>query len=1043
MFKPIEPGVDFPALEREIIAWWEQEKILDAYLSRNEDSAERFSFLDGPITANNRMGVHHAWGRSYKDLVQRYKTMRGYRQRYQNGFDCQGLWVEVEVEKELGLKSKRDIEDFGMAQFVERCKERVRKFARIQTQQSWRLGYWMDWDNSYFTMADENNYSIWQFLKECHRRGWIYKGYDVMPWCPRCGTGLSEHEIVTEGYKEIEHPSLAVKLPVSGRDGEYFLVWTTTPWTLPANVALAVNPGEDYVAVEMDGSLFYISKALKDGIGGSVRKTLKGSELVGLSYRGPFDELAAQEGITHRVIPWDEVDPEEGTGIVHIAPGCGREDFGLSREHDLQVIKPIDEFGLFGDEFGPLAGMDVSEVAPVVFESLKEKGVMFRLETLTHRYPVCWRCSTELVFRLVDEWFISMDELRHEIMEVVPRIRWIPAFGEDREMDWLRNMGDWMISKKRYWGLALPIYQCGCGHFDVIGSREELKERAVEGWDEFDGNSPHRPWVDAVKIRCPECDEVMSRISDVGNPWLDAGIVPFSTLKHWEDRDYWKEWFPPDFITESFPGQFRNWFYSLLCMSTVLSGQEPFRAVLGHGLVKDEQGEEMHKSKGNAIWFDDAAEEMGADAMRWVYALANPAANLNFGSGSVSEARRTFLLPLWNVYSFFVTYARLDGFDPTAAKVDPDQRQLLDRWLLSRLNRVVSGVRERLDDYDLRGAARLLDRFVYDLSNWYVRRGRRRYWKSAHDQDKEAAYLTLYEALETVTRLLAPFLPFFSEAIYQNLVREVRPGVPVSVHLSDYPEPDASLIDDDLEGQMTTVMNVVALGRAARNKAGIKIRQPLSQLLVHTRNGAAPAADLSSHILEELNVKAVRALDSEEEVFHRTLKARVDVMGPKYRQGVKDILSGLREASPEKIHVLAGEVVAGRKVDLGGVQVDPEDLEVGEDDAPGYATAGDGEILVAVATEITRDLEMEGLAREMVRQIQNLRREAGFQVDDKITVYYQGDESISRSLAQFGDYVRQETLAREFVSQMPPAGVDATEKTLNGHPVVFGVVRDK
>ncbi|MCH8283205.1 MAG: class I tRNA ligase family protein, partial [Chloroflexi bacterium] len=572
MFKPVSPKVDFPAMEREILAWWEREGIVQRYLHRNDDSDRRYSFIDGPITANNPMGVHHAWGRAYKDLYQRFKTMQGFKQRYQNGFDGQGLWIEVEVEKELGFHSKKDIEAYGIDRFVERCKERVRKFADVQTEQSVRLGYWMDWDNSYHTMADENNYTIWHFLKVCNEKGWLYEGTDGMPWCPRCGTGLSEHEIVTEGYREVVHPGLFVKFPLADRSKESLLVWTTTPWTLSSNVAAAVNPRLTYVKARQGDETLYLAKARLSVLKGDfeVERELLGSELVGLSYRGPFDELPAQNAVEHRVIPWGEVSEDEGTGVVHIAPGAGKEDFALGKEHGLAVVAPLDDSGDFVEGFDWLSGMNVSEVNEPIFDSLRRKGVFYHVERYPHRYPVCWRCDTELVFRLVTEWFISMDELRDSIADVARKIRWIPEFGLKRELDWLQNMDDWMISKKRYWGLALPIYKCACGHFEVIGSETELEERAVEGWREFQGHSPHRPWLDAVKIACAQCGEKVSRIRDVGNPWLDAGVVPFSTLRYRHDRDYWREWFPADWISESFPGQFRNWFYSLLVMGTVL-----------------------------------------------------------------------------------------------------------------------------------------------------------------------------------------------------------------------------------------------------------------------------------------------------------------------------------------------------------------------------------------------------------------------------------------------------------------------------------------
>ncbi|MFT4041002.1 MAG: isoleucine--tRNA ligase, partial [Thermomicrobiales bacterium] len=788
---------DFPALERDILAWWEANAILEKYLHRNDDSDERYSFLDGPITANNPMGVHHAWGRSYKDFFQRYHTMLGKKQRYQNGFDCQGLWVEVEVEKELGLKSKRDIETFGVAEFVERCKQRVVRFADRITDQSIRLAYWMDWDDSYFTMSDENNYTIWYFLKTVHDRGWLYKGHDSMPWCPRCGTGISEHEIVTEGYQDRTHYSIFVALPLLDEPGANLLIWTTTPWTMVANVAAAVNPEIEYVKVRQGEKVYYLAReTMKNALRGEYEEigAVAGAELVGRRYSGPFDELPAAEGVEHRVIPWSDVGAAEGTGIVHIAPGAGKEDFQLSKVNDLAVIAPIDEFGMYTDGFGDLSRQYVHEVAMPIANNLKEKGLLYRGEQYKHRYPVCWRCNTDLVFRLVDEWFISMDPLREPMKDVTRQVTWYPSFGEDRELDWLEHMDDWMISKKRYWGLALPIYECAaCGTVDVIGSKEELRERAVAGWEDFEGHSPHRPWIDNVQIACRNCGEPVSRIKDVGNPWLDAGIVAFSTLKYRHDRDYWAEWYPVDLITESFPGQFRNWFYSVIAQSTALTGEPAFKNVFSYALMRDEMGEEMHKSKGNAIWFDDAAEEYGVDVMRWLFARANPDSNLNFGPHITDDVRRQFILPLWNSYAFFATYAEIDRWSPPATPMPLAERSLLDRWIISQLHLLIAEVRAALDGYDPDRAARAIERFtIEELSNWYIRRNRRRFWKSESDADKDAAYQTLHEVLTTLAQVLAPFTPFLSEIMYQNLVRAVDPAAPESIHLTDFPVSDAA-----------------------------------------------------------------------------------------------------------------------------------------------------------------------------------------------------------------------------------------------------------
>ncbi|MEE8392486.1 MAG: class I tRNA ligase family protein, partial [Anaerolineae bacterium] len=780
MFKKVPSSVDFVAQEHETLDLWKKTQAFEKLVQLRQD-APRWSFIDGPITANNPMGVHHGWGRAYKDLYHRFWAMKGYRARYQNGFDCQGLWIEVEVEKEQGFRSKRDIEEYGIARFVRKCKERVLRYAAVQTEQSIRLGYWMDWNDpdflrdladrlakdpdkvitvegplgpvtdtveqiiarlgmpelggSYFTFSNENNYMIWTFLKRCQERGWLYKGRDVMPWCPRCATGISQHEIVTEGYREMTHPGVTLRFPLRDRPGESLLVWTTTPWTLTSNVVAAVGPELTYVKVRQGDDVLYLSKGTLSVLNGKyeVLEEMTGAALEGWAYDGPFDELEAQQAAeapqAHRVILWDEVGETEGTGIVHIAPGCGAEDFVLGQEYDLPTIAPLGEEGVFLEGFASLTGTHVSESAERVFDSLREKGTLYKVEDYMHRYPVCWRCSTELIFRLVDEWFISMDELRHDMMDVTRQIRWIPSFGLERELDWLRNMHDWMISKKRYSGLALPIWECDeCGHFTVIGDEHELKERAVDGWDEFEGHTPHRPWVDVVHIACPACGEKVSRIRDVGNPWLDAGIVSFSTLQYRKDADHWRTWYPADWISESFPGQFRNWFYSLLAMATVLENTPPFMTCFSYALVLGEDGREMHKSWGNAIEFNEAADQMGVDVMRWLYCGHKPEKDLLFGYHRADETRRRFLIPLWNVYSFFVTYANIDGWIRDAGIRDSGAGEaVLDRWILARLNQVVQTVTAKLESYEPNLATAAVDDFVDDLSNWYVRRGRRRF----------------------------------------------------------------------------------------------------------------------------------------------------------------------------------------------------------------------------------------------------------------------------------------------------------------------------
>ena len=1025
MFKPVSSKLDVPSLEREQIESWGERNTMARYLARNAASERRYSFLDGPITANNPMGVHHAWGRTYKDLFQRYHTMLGERQRYQNGFDCQGLWIEVEVEKELGLNNKRQIEEYGIDRFVELCKARVDRFAALITEQSKRLGYWMDWDHSYYTNSDENNYTIWAFLAECHRRGLIRRGHDVMPWCPRCGTGLSNMEIATEGYRDLRHLSVTLRLPITsgGHEDEDLLVWTTTPWTLSSNVAAAVQPDLTYQLVAgRDGRRWWMSAGSRRRVArdAEVLREAPGSDLVGLTYDGPFDELPVASGVEHRVIAWDEVSDEEGTGIVHIAPGCGQEDFGLARALGLAVLDPIDEFGVFREGYGWQTGRyagaaaDAAEdMARDVAADLERKGLLVAKEQYLHSYPVCWRCGTQLLFRLVDEWFISMDPLRDPLSEATRTMRWLPdGIGlEERELDWLRNMGDWMISKKRYYGLALPIWECtDCDAWELIGSRDELRERAVAGWDAFDGHSPHRPWIDAVEIECSSCGGRARRTTDVGNPWLDAGIVALSTMGWINDRDEWARWYPADLISESFPGQFRNWFYALITESTVMTGQAPARTLFAYALMRDEHGEEMHKSRGNAIWFDDAAEQIGADVMRWLFAAAPPATNLNFGYGPGHEVVRRFFLPLWNTYAFLVTYARVDGWLPRADAPAP-RGTLLDRWIRSRLDGLVGEVGIALDGYDAARACRAIEAFVDDLSNWYVRRNRRRFWRGELDEDKHAAYETLHGVLVDLSRLLAPFVPHLADALWSNLVAAVDTAAPDSVHLSDFPQPRAGERDPALERAVERARRIVALGRTARAASSVRTRQPLRTVRVKLpaidagRLGADEATHdaLVAEILEELNVRSLEALSDESEMVERTLYPLLPVIGPRHGRAVGAIMAGVRASD----WTLRGD---GR-IEVGGVTLEPDEFELTARARPGHEVAEEGDLLVALDTAIDEELAAEGLAREVAHNLQTLRKSAGYELTDRIAVGIDVDDATATRLAPHRAWLAAETLA--------------------------------
>lgn len=1005
-------NIDFPALEREIFAFWERERCFERLVEKNR-GRPKWSFLDGPITANNPMGVHHAWGRTYKDLFQRFQAMTGHELRHQNGFDCQGLWVEVEVEKELGFKSKRDIEAYGIDTFVEKCKERVLKYAGIQTAQSKRLGYWMDWDHSYFTMSDENNYTIWQFLKRCHEKGYVYHGWDAMPWCPRCGTGISQHEISNEERPEVVHRSPTVKLPLRGRPGEFLLIWTTTPWTLMANVGAAVHPDLTYVKVREGAEIYYLVKdrlaAVTGGKPVEVLEELPGERMVGWAYDGPFDELPAQKPEAHRVIPWKEVSTSEGTGIVHIAPGCGKEDYELGLEMGLPAIAPIDESGIFVEGFGPFTGQDAAALATPVHRALTEKGLLYKTEDYRHAYPICWRCKTQLLFRLVDEWYIRMDELRHEIIKVTEQTRWIPEVGQKLEIEWLNKMHDWMISKKRYWGLALPIYYCkDCDTFDVVGSREELKERATAGWEEFDGHSPHRPWVDAVRITCSGCQREISRIPDVGNPWLDAGIVPYSTMRYGSDRAYWEKWFPADWISESFPGQFRNWFYAILAMSTVMENRPPFKLMFGYRLMKDEKGEEMHKSKGNAIEFNQAAEQEGADAMRWLYASHNPESDLWFGYNKIHDARRQFLV-LWNVYEFFLTYAEIDHFDPRAARLSLTERTELDRWILYRLERLIASAHRNYGQYSVHLFMRDVNDFIDALSRWYLRRSRRRFWKDGEDAGKAAAYQTLWECLVTVIELLAPVIPFATEAMYQKLVRARDESAPVSVHLRDFPMSGKIEIDEHLLAAMDAVRSLAELGQAARSKAKVKVRQPLAEMRI-APSGSGLAADLAPFLpllRDELNLKEIRLLDSGDGLYSLSARLNAKAAKPKYGRLYAALEDAFAARSAEEI---AGGALSF-EIEGEPITLEAEDVVVQKTATEGWEIAeGDG-FLVAIDTRLTEELLQEGRVRDLVRSIQSLRKEMDLQVTDRIRIRYQASDEIAAVLQAASDYIAEETLA--------------------------------
>ena len=994
---------DHPGLEEEILELWEREGTFERLREQNR-GGPRWSFVDGPVTANKTLGVHTAWGRTLKDVFQRYMALRGFHQRYQNGFDCQGLWIEVGVERELGLNSKREIEEYGLAEFARKCREKVIWSATELTRGSKRLGQWMDWGADYFTFSDTNIEYIWRFLKLQHEQGRLYKGHRSTEWCPRCGTSISQHELTQAGvYQERSDPSLFVRFPLLERRGEAIVIWTTTPWTLPANVAAAVKPDAEY-GLRENGEWVAVARYPDE----TFARVVPGSELVGLRYQGPFDDLGPGSEVEHKVIPWDEVSLEEGSGIVHIAPGAGQEDFELGRVHGLPVLSPVDEAGRFYDSYGWLHGLSTADAADQIVGRLAENGFLIEAGVYLHRYPHCWRCDTPLIWRVTDDWLIAVDELRQPLLDANATVEWTPAYMGKRMDDWLRNMGDWNISRRRYYGLPLPLYECSCGHVTVVGSKAELAERAVAGLEQLE--ELRRPWVDDVPIRCEACGDTVRRIPEVGDVWLDAGIVPLSTLG-WQssefvergyatgaarglttadlpDHAYWEQWFPADWVSEM-REQIRLWFYSQLFMSVALVGRAPFRKVLGYEKMLDEHGREMHGSWGNMIRAEDAFAQMGADVMRWQYCAQPPDRNLLFGFGPAHEIKRK-LLTLWNSVKFLVDYGTIEDFRPRYEDLTggPSVERPLDRWLVARADRLVQEATAALDDQLTFRLIDAFERYVDDLSNWYIRRSRRRFW----DGD-EAALRVLWYGIVQALRVVAPVMPFLSEHLWQNLVRESCEGAPESVFLAGWPEvaePDAALLDEVAE-----VRRVVELGRQARSSSGLKLRQPLRRLVVQ---GGPLAAGHADEIGEELRVKEVEF--GEVEAQELVVKPNLPVLGPKLGKELGDVRSALAAGEFEEL--------GDGRFRAAGHELEPEEVLVERRGREGWAVAADAGITVALDTALDDELRVEGQVLDLIHLLNTKRKEAGLELTDRITVSL--PEDLAHLLAH-EEWIKSEVLA--------------------------------
>ena len=828
---------DFPKLEEELVKWWYEQGLITKYLNRNKDSGKTFSFIDGPITANGSMGVHHARGRTLKDVFQRYKNAGGFEQRFQNGFDCQGLWVEVEVEKENGFNSKKDIVDYGLEKFTESCLARVDKFSQIQIEQSKRLGMFMDWDNSYYTNSQNNNLYIWHFLKKVYEKGWLVKNKSATTWCPRCETGLSQHE-EADGYKEVSDESVYLKFKLSDSENEYVLAWTTTPWTLSANVMLAINSKFEYVKAKVEGEVLYLARVAADRLGIKDYETIEAKSLIGKKYQSVYD-IPAQKNVHHTIVEWEMVDPKEGSGVVHIAPGCGQEDYELGKKLKTEMIAPLDERGYFMEGFGELSGLYAHKVNQLVFDYLEKNNLLFKKETISHRYPHCWRCGTKCLFRLEDSWYIKSEEIRPLLKEAAKTVDWHPKYIGRRMQNWLDSMEDWMISRKRFYGLALPFYECSCGKLTVIGSLEELRERAVNPEKIDKLPSLHRPWIDEIEISCPKCKKAVKRVADVGDCWLDAGVVPFSTLKYLEDKKYWEKWFPADLVLEM-TEQVRLWFYSMLFFSVTFENTSPYKNVVVHAEVRDEKGQKMSKTKKNGVPYDEAVAKMGADAMRWLYCQQKSATNVSFGYNIADQVKRGFILILWNSYRFFCQHANLENWQPDKTDSVLNRDNIMDAWLLSRLNSVILKTSESLEKFNTATATKIIENFVNDLSTWYIRRSR----------DRSDNNEILFFCFDKLAVLLSPFVPFLAEIIYQNLH-----GAEESVHLQNWPKADEKLIEPELEKEMEVVRNICQLIHGQRQKAGIKLRQALAKVTIDSR--VKLRAELVELMAEETNIKKI------------------------------------------------------------------------------------------------------------------------------------------------------------------------------------------
>jgi isoleucyl-tRNA synthetase len=998
MYKPVDTNLDFPKREREILEFWKQNDIFEKSVLKNE-GAERFTFYDGPPTANGKPHIGHILTRVIKDIIPRYKNMKGYYVPRKAGWDTHGLPVELEVEKSLGIDGKPEIEKYGIEPFIKQCKQSVWKYKAEWERMSDSIGYWADMKNPYVTYHDSYIESVWWSLKKIDEKGLLYKGHKVVPYCPRCGTALSSHE-VAQGYKDVSEVSIFVKFKAADEDA-FYLAWTTTPWTLPSNVALCVNPKEDYVKIESHGEKYILAEALCEKLfcHFEVLERFKGRDLEGKQYIPLFDYNVKGKEKAFILTCDSYVTLTDGSGIVHIAPAFGEDDANVGKKYGLPFVQMVDERGKFVQDAGFLAGKFAKDADKFIIEDLRARGLLFSELMFEHAYPFCWRCNTPLLYYARSSWFIKMTAVRENLIKNNASVTWFPpSIGSGRMGNFVENVVDWGISRERYWGTPLPVWVCQkCGKIHVVGSREELKR--LSGLKE--DIELHRPYIDVIKLPC-ECGGEMTRTPEVIDCWYDSGAMPFAQLHYpFENKELFEKSFPADFISEAVD-QTRGWFYTLLAISTLVFDRSPFENCIVLGHVNDKDGVKMSKHKGNVIDPWTVLDKQGADATRWYfYTTSAPYLPSRFSAEAVSEAQRKFMGTLWNTYAFFVLYAEIDKFDPAKYPLAEQKLTLMDRWILSGLNSLIDYVDKGLSEYKITETARRIGEFVDDLSNWYVRRSRERFWGSEMTENKAAAYSTLYTVLTTLSKILAPYAPFVSETIYQNLVRGVLPDAEESVHLTSFPQADPSMIDAELEAGMHKVLEIVVLGRAARNKANIKNRQPLSKL---TYNGKALPEELADLIKDELNVKELEISEDSASFIEYELKPQLKTLGPKYGS----LLSKIREILSSDAANIVNDVKNGG---IYRAQIDGKTVELGEDDLlitvknkAGFASESDGATTVVLTTTLTPELIEEGVLREIVSKLQTMRKDAGFEVTDHITVGYKAS-GISKAVLDKKEYL--------------------------------------